>query len=155
MSGLSGSAIGPGRGSRAGSSAIEVGWHDGVVTARPIVLFDGNCGFCTAVTQWGTERWPAAVDVIPWQQADLRALGLDASQCERELQFVGVDGDHAGGAQAIGRWLETVGGLWKVPGRLACIRPTSWIADGVYKLVADNRRRLPGVQPACQRHRCA
>jgi predicted DCC family thiol-disulfide oxidoreductase YuxK len=118
-------------------------------------LFDGNCGFCTAVAHWGMDRWPTAADVMPWQQADLEALGLDASDCGRELQFVGTDGGHAGGAQAIGRWLQAVGGLWTALGWLAVTRPTSWLADGVYRVVADNRRRLPGVQPACQRHRGA
>jgi predicted DCC family thiol-disulfide oxidoreductase YuxK len=118
--------------------------------ARPIVLFDGDCGFCTAAALAGEKRWPGAADVAAWQQTDIDALGLTPSQCSRELQLIGTDGTHAGGAAAIGRWLEAVGGLWRVLGRLAYTPPTSWMAAGFYKLVAANRSRLPGGTPSCR-----
>jgi predicted DCC family thiol-disulfide oxidoreductase YuxK len=117
---------------------------------RPVVLFDGNCGFCTAAARWGERRWPGVVEVMAWQHADLELLGLDAERCATELQFVEADGAHAGGARAIGRWLRTAGGIWKPLGWLCLIPPTSWIAACLYKLVVANRRHLPGIEPACR-----
>jgi predicted DCC family thiol-disulfide oxidoreductase YuxK len=122
----------------------------GRMATRPMLLFDGDCGFCTTTARWGERRWPDAAQVVPWQHTDIEALGLTPEQCNRELQWVGADGRHASGAAAVGRWLHAAGGVWKLLGWLAYTPPTSWIASGIYRLVAANRSRLPGGTPACQ-----
>ncbi len=116
----------------------------------PTILFDGDCGFCTSTAMWGARRWPEAAAVVPWQRADLVALGVTPEQCTRELQWVGPEGEHAGGAAAVGRWLRAAGGPWRALGWLACTPPTGWVAAGIYRLVAANRSRLPGGAPACK-----
>ncbi len=123
------------------------------MTTRPVVLFDGSCGFCTAAARWGERRWPGVADVMAWQHADLEVLGLDGERCATELQFVGSDGGHAGGARAVGRWLRAAGGIWRPLGWLCFIPPTSWLAAGIYKLVVASRSRLPGIEPACRARR--
>ena len=120
------------------------------MTTRPTVLFDGDCGFCTTMVQWGERHWPDAADVVAWQRTDLDALGLTPAQCAHELQLIEADGSHASGAAAIGRWLQAAGGPWKVLGWLAYTPPSSWIAGRIYRLVAANRRHLPGRTPACR-----
>lgn len=115
-----------------------------------MLLFDGDCSFCTSTAGWGARRWPDAADVQPWQRADLEALGLTPEACGRELQWVGADGTHAGGAGAVGRWLQAAGGAWRPLGWLARTPPTGWLAAVVYRLVAANRSRLPGGTPACR-----
>ena len=120
------------------------------MATRPILLFDGDCGFCTTMARWGERRWPDAAEVVAWQHTDIDALGLTPEQCNRELQWVGNDGRRAGGAAAVGRWLQAAGGFWRWLGALAHTPPTSWIATGIYRLVAANRSRLPGGTPACQ-----
>ena len=117
---------------------------------RSVLLFDGDCGFCTTVARWGERSWPGAADVLPWQHAEIDALGLNPAQCASELQWIGADGRRASGAAAVARWLRAAGGFWRVVGALADNPPTSWIATVVYRLVAANRTRLPGGTPACQ-----
>jgi predicted DCC family thiol-disulfide oxidoreductase YuxK len=45
--------------------------------------------------------------------------------------------------------LTAAGGLWTVPGVVMRVPPVSWVAHGVYRLVADNRQRMPGGTAAC------
>jgi predicted DCC family thiol-disulfide oxidoreductase YuxK len=43
-----------------------------------------------------------------------------------------------------------IGGAWSVLGRVMLIPPFSWLAAGVYRLVARYRYRLPGATDACR-----
>ena len=66
--------------------------------SRPTVVFDGDCAFCTASAD-RLRRWSrGALDIVPWQRADLAALGLTESQCRDAVQYVGPDGARSGGA---------------------------------------------------------
>src|SRR5581483_8835152 len=47
--------------------------HSGV---RATLVWDGECGFCKAWAMAARDKLPRDVDVIPWQEADLAALGL-------------------------------------------------------------------------------
>lgn len=87
--------------------------------------------------------------VVAWQHADLPALGLTAEQCERAVQWVAADGRIDAGAAAVARLLLASGGWWAAVGRLMRIPPASWLAGLAYRLVADNRHRLPGGTAAC------
>jgi predicted DCC family thiol-disulfide oxidoreductase YuxK len=125
---------------------------------RPVLVYDGDCGICTKAarlisgkTERGDERrWriPADADVVAFQFADLGALGTTAERAEYEVLWV-EDGRVYGGAQAVARLLVNAGGLWRPLGLIACVPPVRWIAHGVYRLIADNRYRLPGGTPAC------
>ena len=44
---------------------------------------------------------------------------------------------------------DITGVLCAVAGALPFVPPTSWVAEGVYRVVAANRMRLPGGTPAC------
>ena len=44
------------------------------------------------------------------------------------------------GAKAVGKVLRIRGGLWGALGWLTFIPPTSWIAAGMYRVVANNRK---------------
>ena len=123
------------------------GGHTGGV--RPTLAFDGDCGFCTSSARWLARRLPDDVDVVPWQRADLPALGITEAQAAAAVQWVDGDG-RVGGAAAIGRALHAAGGPWRPLGWLAQVPPTGWVAEGLYRLVSRNRHRLPGGTPACR-----
>lgn len=113
------------------------------------LVYDGDCSFCTrSVAAIGRLRL-AEPRVVAFQHADLPALGLTASQCERELQWVSADGRVDGGAQGVARLLLASGPPWAMLGAALRRPPLSWLAAGVYRLVAANRHRLPGGTPAC------
>jgi len=105
---------------------------------KPVVLYDGNCGFC----RFWVERWNAivrgSVDFEPLQQEGARYPGIPREQMEREMQLVDADGTVLGGADAVLRmwrgtrwgWLETL--AKKVPPLLGALRAG-------YRFVAGHR----------------
>ncbi|HEX2360803.1 MAG TPA: DUF393 domain-containing protein [Jiangellaceae bacterium] len=116
---------------------------------RPVLVYDGDCAFCTSCVKF-VDRWvPTTAEVAPWQFADLLELGVTADRAERELLWVHASGRVDGGADAVAALLVDSGGAWRLLGRLMLVPPVSWIADVGYRLVAANRHRLPGGTPAC------
>ncbi|WP_344159971.1 DUF393 domain-containing protein [Nocardiopsis rhodophaea] len=117
--------------------------------AAPMLIYDGNCGFCTRSVRL-TERLPVRVTLTPRQEIDLAEVGVDQSRAEREVLWVSCSGRVAGGADAVAELLTHARGVWPLAGhmmKLPVIRP---LAAGVYRVVASHRYRLPGVTPACQ-----
>jgi predicted DCC family thiol-disulfide oxidoreductase YuxK len=112
-------------------------------------VYDGDCAFCTLSVGWIGRLRLAEPRIVAWQHADLDALGLTRAQCEHELQWVAADGGTDGGAQAVARLLLASGPPWTLAGVLLRLPPFSWLGAVVYRLVADNRQRLPGGTPAC------
>lgn len=126
-----------------------------------VLVFDGDCGFCTTSVTWLAEQFPRAFAIQPYQRADLDSLGLTARECDAKVQWIGdvtaPVTSRAEGAAAVGALLRAggrarggvVGTAARGLGLLAVTRPTSWVADAVYAVVATNRQRLPGGTPAC------
>lgn len=118
----------------------------------PVLVFDGDCAFCTSSARLlaaRLRRSPTDFAVEPWQHLDLDALGLTPQECSEALRWVGADGRHDHGEGAVGRallasrwWVRPVGALLLLPGVRAA-------AGVVYRWVARNRHRLPGGTPAC------
>jgi predicted DCC family thiol-disulfide oxidoreductase YuxK len=67
------------------------------------------------------------------------------------VQWVQIDGTVRSGHEAIAAVLNTAGRIWRIIGRMILLPGISWPAAKVYQLVADNRYRLPGGTPACER----
>lgn len=113
------------------------------------LLYDPDCGFCTASAAWlGRRRLGAAIE--PMRGAVLAALGVDAERGAREIPFVEASGRVSYGHAAIGRALATGGPGWRLAGWLLLHPPTSWLARAGYAAIARNRHRLPGSSAACR-----
>ncbi|WP_449062645.1 thiol-disulfide oxidoreductase DCC family protein [Planomonospora algeriensis] len=115
-----------------------------------LLVYDGDCGFCLKSLAWLRRRvgtWPEAV---PWQEADLVRLGLTERECRRAIQWIdGGDHPHQG-VLAFAALLKYQGGGWaRTAGSVLASVPVRWIAQGVYRVVARNRHRLPGATAAC------
>lgn len=112
-------------------------------------VYDGDCAFCTRCAEFIERRIPTGARVVPWQFADLDALGLTEAECEEAVQWVGADGSRASGPDAIAKLLGESAPLWQVAGaglRFSPVRAAAWPA---YRWVARNRHRLPGGTAAC------
>src|SRR3954470_13869135 len=107
---------------------------------RPVVLYDGDCGFCTGLVEEARDRLAADVDYVAFQAAPLATYGVSTAEARHSLHWVAIDGrlDHASGAVA--RLLVDSGGAWSMLGRLLLAPPFSFVAAGAYWLVARNRR---------------
>jgi predicted DCC family thiol-disulfide oxidoreductase YuxK len=115
---------------------------------RPVLLYDGDCGFCTTSARFVERCVPTTAEVMAYQFADLEALGTTAARADREVLWV-EEGRVLGGAQAVARLLIDARGPWRPLGLLIRVPPFRWLAAGVYHLVTVNRHRLPGGTPAC------
>lgn len=119
----------------------------------PVLVYDGDCGFCTSSARFIERRVPGPARVVAWQFADLAALGLGPRECADAVQWVpgGRGGPVRSGAPAIAALLVSSDRrFWRLVGRLLDAPPARWLAGPVYRWVARNRHRLPGGTPACQ-----
>ncbi|WP_411103901.1 thiol-disulfide oxidoreductase DCC family protein [Streptomyces sp. cmx-4-9] len=116
---------------------------------HPVLVYDGDCGFCTASARTVRRLLDPRCEFTAWQAADLDSLGVSQERAEYEALWVTPRGEVYGGAQAVARLLLRAGGAWAVPGALLTLPPLRWIAHAVYRVVAANRRRLPGWTPTC------
>ena len=117
---------------------------------RPILIFDGDCGFCTkSVTVIFRHVQPRA-DAVRYQQLDLARFEVTEARARHEVLLARADGpvEH-GGVQAFAQLLRTGRCPWPLAGRLLTLIPIRWIGHGVYRLIANNRHRLPGGTEAC------
>jgi predicted DCC family thiol-disulfide oxidoreductase YuxK len=117
-------------------------------TTRPALVYDGDCAFCSSSARLLEKIGPRA-ELVAWQQTDLDALGLTASEAAAAVQWVGADGAVRSGHEAIAAALDTAGGVWALAGRALLLPGISPLAALAYRLVATNRHRLPGGTPAC------
>lgn len=116
---------------------------------RPVLVYDGDCAFCTSSVEFIARRLRTGAELVAWQHADLASLGVTREQAQHEVVWVDRNGRSSGGAQAVAALLRDCGGGWRPVGVLLALPPFSWVAHGVYRLVARNRHRLPGGTPAC------
>jgi predicted DCC family thiol-disulfide oxidoreductase YuxK len=133
----------------AGRSVRQENTHVGP-RVRPVFLFDGDCSFCTSCARI-LERIRPDAEIVAWQDTDLGELGITKEQATDAVQWIQIDGTVRSGHEAIAAILNTAGRIWKITCRMMLLPGISWMAANIYRLVADNRYRLPGSTPACAR----
>ncbi|MCZ6573320.1 MAG: DCC1-like thiol-disulfide oxidoreductase family protein, partial [Planctomycetota bacterium] len=105
----------------------------GAVEARPVLVFDGECGFCR---RW-VARWRSStgddVEYAAYQDVSGRFGQLSLEDVQRSVQLIEPDDRVSRGAEAIFRTL-THG-----PGRRRRARAVRWAYE-----------RLPGVAPVAE-----
>ncbi|KAF3469210.1 DUF393 domain-containing protein [Streptomyces sp. Tu 3180] len=116
---------------------------------RPVLVFDGDCGFCTSSVRFLERVVRPGCEAVPWQRADLAALGVTRERARHEALWVTPVGRVYGGARAVAKLLLSAGGAWALVGALLTLPPVRWAAHAAYRLVANNRRRLPGGPAGC------
>jgi predicted DCC family thiol-disulfide oxidoreductase YuxK len=117
--------------------------------STPVLIFDGDCGFCTRSARWIEVRLDDA-NVTSYQSIDIDEYGLSLDDVVTAAYWVDEQGTTHRGHLAIGRSLIAVGGAWSIVGWLLVTPPISWVAKPVYGLVARNRSKLPGATDACE-----
>ena len=107
-----------------------------------ILITDGNCAFCQRTAKKLTAIVPTGWVNVPSTELT-NNYGLTQEQLEHSVWLIEnpeSDSVRYSGAKAVGKVLRIRGGLWGALGWLSFIPPTSWIAAGMYRVVANNRK---------------
>ncbi|MGY6501367.1 MAG: thiol-disulfide oxidoreductase DCC family protein [Acidimicrobiales bacterium] len=116
-----------------------------------MLIFDGDCGFCTTSAMWIQRRLPDDVPVVSWQSIDdLGALGLTLDDVTAKAWWIPASGQPRGGHLAVGDALRAARWPWRALGYVVLTPPFRWLAVPAYALVARYRYRLPGATDACR-----
>ncbi|MEU5303141.1 DUF393 domain-containing protein [Streptomyces noursei] len=116
---------------------------------RPVLVYDGDCGFCTTSVRFAERHIRPRCQITAWQFADLEELGVTQQRAEHEVLWITPTGTVHGGARAVAKVLLNAGGPWAVAGAVLALPALRWFAHAAYRLIADNRHRMPGGTAAC------
>lgn len=119
------------------------------VAEPPLLVFDGDCGFCTSSVEFGRRRIRRMPTAIAYQRAPLAELGLTEDACRTAVQYVGVDRRVHAAHLAVAALLVDAGGLWRPCGWALRVPPVRWIAAIAYRWIAANRHRLGRGEQSC------
>jgi predicted DCC family thiol-disulfide oxidoreductase YuxK len=125
-----------------------------VVASRvPILVYDGNCGFCTSVAMKISDRWRVPAKASSWQDLGgdgLAELGLTPADGQKAAWWVDSDGRLFEGYLAVAKSLIAAQGWRGAVGKMILIPPVGGVAAVGYRIVVRNRHRLPGSTNACR-----
>ena len=105
---------------------------------KPLVIFDGDCGFC----RFWIGRWRSIsadrLDYAPYQDVAARFPEVPVEEFRRAVQLVLPGGEVFGGAEAVVRALAEVPrhGHWLALYRIPLVRP---VVDLAYRAIAGHR----------------
>ena len=116
-----------------------------------LLVFDGDCGFCTTAVERLRTVLPRFPQAQPWQFLDLDELGLTLDDVTRYAWLIDREsGRRWHGAQTFAALLSGQRGpLPRMAGALLSAPGLRRVAEHGYDWVAAHRHRLPGGTPAC------
>lgn len=118
--------------------------------SKPVLVFDGDCGFCTTTANWIKKNSRVALEIAPYQWTDLDQYGLTTEEAAAKVQLVigdkVFDGHYCMSKLLLIQpniFLKFIGAVMVMPG----LEP---ISAKIYTWIAANRQKLPGGTPACK-----
>ncbi len=113
-----------------------------------LLLFDGDCGICSAAADLATTIARHSGYVVqPYQafpEEELRRWGIDYEACSRKIHSITRDGKVYAGAFSVNHfcWRHP---RWRIIPLAIYLLPPLLLAEiGLYALVARNRTRISG-----------
>lgn len=130
---------------------------------REVLIYDGDCAFCQRCVDWGIRNLPSFPQALSYASIQPSDFGLDLDDVQQSIWLVAPEASLAIRQQGRGQWgghraaarilthqpLKSRFGFgWRMFGYLIISGgPISALA---YRLVAQNRHRLPGATEACE-----
>jgi predicted DCC family thiol-disulfide oxidoreductase YuxK len=121
-----------------------------VKASTPVLVFDGDCGFCTTTANWIKKNSRVAIEIAPYQWADLAQYGLTSEEAAAKVQLVIGDKVFDGHNCMAKLLLIQPNILLKFVGAVMVMPGLDPISARVYRWIAANRQKLPGGTPACK-----
>ena len=117
---------------------------------KPVLIFDGDCGFCTTTANWIEKNSLVQIEIQPYQWAKLGDYGLTEKEAADKVQLVAGGKIFAGHHCMAKLLLIQPNALLKFLGAVMVMPGVDRISAKVYEWVAANRHKLPGGTPACK-----
>jgi predicted DCC family thiol-disulfide oxidoreductase YuxK len=114
----------------------------------PILIFDGDCAFCSSSARVLRKMTRNKVAIDPYQYLDLASYSLTQDQTSKAVYYV-TKTEAFSAAKAIARCLIDARTPWSIAGFLLNIPVVISVGELVYTWVSKNRHRLPGGTPEC------
>ncbi|GAB3450827.1 hypothetical protein GCM10027570_26230 [Streptomonospora sediminis] len=116
----------------------------------PVLVFDGDCGFCTSSVHFARRFVEPRLHTVPWQHSDLSPATQGRAQ--EEVLLLDAAGKRIwGGIDAIGVLLLSSGRpVWPVAGWLLRLAPLRALGAAAYHWISGHRHMMPGGTPACR-----
>ena len=112
---------------------------------KPILIYDGNCGFCLYwIDIWG-KKTKDRVEYAPYQSVSNQFPQLSLDQFKRSVQLVKPDGEITEGAKAVFEILAYNPSLTWLLKTYQNFPLFAKVAEGIYYFVAKNRSTLSSV----------
>ena len=109
---------------------------------KPLLVFDGECGFCRRLASKWREKTGEQIDFVPYNEIPGNVRHISIEEFKKEIKLIYPEGRVYGGADAAFRVVEHTNSPLKV---------LSWfyrhipffdsVSEWVYKIVARNRGR--------------
>ena len=116
---------------------------------RHVLIYDGDCAFCTLWVNRLREWLPRFPEAKTSQSIVIEDYALTPLDVEKFAWYI-TPTHHYGGALATSALLRAQPRFaLRLLGWLLATPPISWLASGVYALIARYRHKLPGGTPAC------
>ncbi len=122
---------------------------------EPLLVFDGDCGFCTTWVRRLEKILTRFPEAQPWQWLDLDEVGLSLDDVTHYAWVLVGDRRYRGHAAAAALLMMQPQYGIRFVGRMLVTPPFSWAAALGYAFIARFRHRLPGGTAACAMPRTA
>ena len=112
---------------------------------KPILIYDGNCGFCLYWIDTWKNKTKDRIEYAPYQSVGNQFPQISLDQFERSIQLVKPDGKITEGAEAV---LETLAYNSSSVWLLKAYRDFTLFAkaaEAIYHFVAKHRSALSSV----------
>jgi predicted DCC family thiol-disulfide oxidoreductase YuxK len=120
------------------------------MSSNIILIFDGDCGFCTTAANFMVKHSKTKIVATPWQRTDLSKFSLTEAQVADQVYLV-VDEETFGGHEAFAMVFRVqTNSFVRFLGKIMMSKNLRWLAAPTYRLVAKYRHKLPGGTPACK-----
>src|SRR5882672_983110 len=106
---------------------------------KPLLVFDGDCGFCRVWIRRFQERTGDRVEYAPSQEVAARFPKIPAEAFARSVQLIDADGEVYEGALAVFRALALAPGGGLALGAYRRLPGFAAASERLYRLVASHR----------------
>jgi len=109
---------------------------------KPILIYDGNCGFCLYWIDIWKKKTKDRVEYAPYQSVGNQFPQVSLDQFERSVQLVKPDGEITEGAKAVFEILAYNPSLVWLSRTYQNSPLFAKVSEGIYYFVAKNRTTL-------------